>query len=268
MDSSSSATRACARPEAPRACARPEAQRARARHRRHRRLAARLAAPLLVVVLAVSLLGVGAVTSTPSAEAAGKGRPAAKAIRFALNQLGDPYRYGANGPHRWDCSSLTKAAYRRAGIWLPRVSRHQYRRGARIARGNWRAGDLVAWGKPVYHIGIYMGGGRVLHAPRSGRVVSIDKIWSGVRYYAKRPAGRKARHLLAVKPGMAGAHVAAVQKRLRANGRSLKVTGHYNQVTRRAVKRIQARKGWKTHGTTGKGVWKHLVRNGAKSRRF
>lgn len=230
-----------------------------------RRLTSRLLAPVLVSLLAVSLLGVGAVNAPP-AEAATK-RPAASAIRYALDQLGDPYSYGANGPGRWDCSSLTRAAYKAAGVSLPRVSRDQYTKGRKIARKNWKPGDLIYWGSPIYHVGIFMGNGRVLHAPRTGRVVSIDKIWSGVRKYGTRPAAGKGRPLLMVKPGMRGDHVRAVQKRLRANGHGVKVTGHYNATTKRVVKRVQAKRGWKKSGVTGPGTWSHLVAHGAKSRK-
>ncbi|MGH8867046.1 MAG: C40 family peptidase [Actinomycetes bacterium] len=229
------------------------------------RTSRRITVPALVFLFTASLLGIGTVNADPAD--ARTSRPAATAIRYALNQLGDPYRWAATGPGSFDCSGLTQSAYREAGVWIPRTSRAQFSAGPKVARSRWKPGDLVYWGRPVHHVAIFLGRHMVLHSPRPGRVVSIDEMWSsGLRHYGTRPAGRSARGLLKVFPGSSGDHVRAVQKRLRANGHSLRVSGRYTEETRRLIARIQSRLGWDASGTTGPGTWGYLVRHGAKRR--
>jgi cell wall-associated NlpC family hydrolase len=105
-------------------------------------------------------------------------------ITFARRQIGDPYRWGAAGPHRWDCSGLTLRAYARAGIHLPRRARDQSARGRSVARRYARAGDLVLWGGVgrSYHVGIYVGRGHVLHSPRRGQRVRVAKLWGRTQF--------------------------------------------------------------------------------------
>lgn len=94
------------------------------------------------------------------------------AINFALGQLGDPYVYGGTGPDSWDCSGLTQAAWAAAGVSLPRVVGPQINAGTRIPISEVQPGDLVAYSS-MSHIGMYIGNGQVIHAPRPGKTVEI-----------------------------------------------------------------------------------------------
>jgi len=97
------------------------------------------------------------------------------AINFALAQLGDPYVYGGTGPNGWDCSGLVQAAWRAAGVSLPRVVGPQMSATKRISMSQLRPGDLVAYSS-MSHIGIYLGKGKVVHAPRPGKRVEITGL--------------------------------------------------------------------------------------------
>ncbi|OPF71551.1 glycoside hydrolase [Streptomyces antioxidans] len=133
---------------------------------------------------AVSALTVAAVGGTvatpggpPEAEAA---TVAAKALRIAASKKGAPYQYGATGPKRFDCSGLTQYAYKRAGKRLPRTAAAQYNRTRHIKVASRKGGDLVFFhsGSGVYHVAVYAGGGRVWHAPKTGSVVRLERIWT------------------------------------------------------------------------------------------
>ncbi len=98
---------------------------------------------------------------------------AGKALQFALKQIGDRYVFGADGMTLWDCSGLTMRAYQSGGVSLPHSSRAQYSYGKSIKRGALKPGDLVFFGRPISHVGIYIGGGKMVHAPRSGSRVKV-----------------------------------------------------------------------------------------------
>lgn len=106
-----------------------------------------------------------------------------KAIAFAMAQLGEPYVYGGTGPDSWDCSGLVQKAYAAAGISLPRVVGPQMAAGRSISAADLQPGDLVAYSS-MSHIGIYLGGGKVIHAPRPGKSVEITGL-SGFGSYAR-----------------------------------------------------------------------------------
>jgi cell wall-associated NlpC family hydrolase len=101
---------------------------------------------------------------------------ASKAIQYALAQLGDRYVWGADGPDGFDCSGLTMAAWSRAGVSLPHSSGQQYASGDKIPRSELEPGDLVYFYSPISHVGIYLGNGRMVHAPNPGRRVEIASI--------------------------------------------------------------------------------------------
>jgi len=103
---------------------------------------------------------------------------AGTALRYAVKQIGDRYVWGAAGPIRWDCSGLTMRAYEQAGVRLPHSSRAQYGYGRSIARANLQPGDLVFFGSPISHVGIYIGQGKMVHAPRPGARVQIAEFGS------------------------------------------------------------------------------------------
>ncbi|MEV4493196.1 NlpC/P60 family protein [Micromonospora coxensis] len=119
------------------------------------------------------------------------------AVRYALAQLGDPYLWAAEGPDRFDCSGLIWAAYRSAGYYdLPRVSRDQYyaTRARTVDRSALLPGDLLFFASgsswtTIHHMGMYIGGGKMVQAPRTGDVVKISTVrWSGL-YAATRVVG-------------------------------------------------------------------------------
>lgn len=95
------------------------------------------------------------------------------ALKFALAQIGDVYVWAAAGPTRWDCSGLTMRSFQKAGIALPHSSRAQIRYGKSISYSNLKAGDLVFFGKPISHVSIYMGNGKMVQAPRPGKKVEV-----------------------------------------------------------------------------------------------
>lgn len=113
--------------------------------------------------------------------AASPGR-AGIAIRFAIKQIGERYVFGAAGPSTWDCSGLTMMAYRAAGVSLPHSSKAQINYGRRVSRAALQPGDLVFFYRPISHVGIYIGNGKMLHAPRPGKTVTVTDI--GGRWYA------------------------------------------------------------------------------------
>jgi cell wall-associated NlpC family hydrolase len=98
---------------------------------------------------------------------------AGKALQFALKQIGDKYVFGADGMTYWDCSGLTMRAFQNAGVSLPHSSRAQYSYGKSIKRSDLKPGDLVFFGRPISHVGIYLGNGKMVHAPRSGSRVKV-----------------------------------------------------------------------------------------------
>lgn len=111
------------------------------------------------------------------------------AIRFALKQIGDWYVFGAAGMVYWDCSGLTMRAYQSAGVSLPHSAAAQSNYGKRVPLNALRPGDIVFFGSPISHNGIYLGGGRMVDAPHTGarvRVESFGAYFGGLRLVAAR----------------------------------------------------------------------------------
>ncbi|MEV6410809.1 C40 family peptidase [Kribbella sp. NPDC051718] len=110
-------------------------------------------------------------------------RGARAAIDFALAQLGEPYIWAAAGPSSWDCSGLTMGAWKKAGVQLPHYSVAQYEQIKHISEDDLRPGDLIFWAEDsndpgtIFHVAMYLGGGRMIHAPRPGRPVTTDSIY-------------------------------------------------------------------------------------------
>lgn len=96
-----------------------------------------------------------------------------KALKYALQQIGDIYVWAAAGPTRWDCSGLTMRSFQAAGVSLPHSSRAQIRYGRSISYSSLKPGDLVFFGRPISHVSIYMGGGKMVQAPRPGKKVEV-----------------------------------------------------------------------------------------------
>jgi cell wall-associated NlpC family hydrolase len=95
------------------------------------------------------------------------------ALKFALKQIGDKYVFGADGMVYWDCSGLTMRAFEAAGVSLPHSSAAQSRMGKSVPFNKKQPGDLLFFGRPVSHVAIYLGGGRMVHAPRTGSRVKV-----------------------------------------------------------------------------------------------
>jgi cell wall-associated NlpC family hydrolase len=140
----------------------------------------RLVALPFTLLLALALV----LLSTSAADASSRGQKVRHAARVAVNQIGDPYSYGANGPNAFDCSGLTSFAYHRSNLSLPRTSDSQARHTRRIKKSNLRRGDLVFFhsGGNVYHVGMFLkrrNGERIIvHSSRSGTPVKRDPIWT------------------------------------------------------------------------------------------
>ena len=97
------------------------------------------------------------------------------AVETAYAQLGKPYRWGASGPDSFDCSGLTMYSWGKAGVSLPHSSRAQFSATKRVAREALQPGDLVFFGSPIHHVGIYVGDGKMIHSPESGERV---RVWT------------------------------------------------------------------------------------------
>ncbi|PJE94772.1 glycoside hydrolase [Streptomyces carminius] len=113
---------------------------------------------------------------------------AAKAIAFAEAQLGKPYVWGATGPGSYDCSGLTGAAWRAAGISLPRTTWDQVETGTKVEKSRMQPGDLVFFYDDISHVGIYVGGGQMIHAPKPGAQVRYESVDHMPFHSAVRPA--------------------------------------------------------------------------------
>ncbi|EPZ61295.1 nlpC/P60 family protein [[Clostridium] sordellii ATCC 9714] len=113
---------------------------------------------------------------------------------MAYSKLGSPYVWGAEGPNTFDCSGLTSYVFRNAaGVSLPRTSGSQYGVGTSVSKANLQPGDLVFFatgGGGISHVGIYVGGGQMIHAPQTGDVVKVSNInssyWQNAYVGAKR----------------------------------------------------------------------------------
>ncbi|MBB0246520.1 glycoside hydrolase [Streptomyces alkaliphilus] len=115
-------------------------------------------------------------SGTGSGSDTGVSTRAEQAIAHARAQLGKPYVWGATGPGSYDCSGLTQAAWRAAGVELPRVTWDQVNAGTRIGRADLRPGDLVFFYSDISHVGLYIGDGQMIHAPRPGTNVRVESI--------------------------------------------------------------------------------------------
>jgi peptidoglycan DL-endopeptidase CwlO len=109
------------------------------------------------------------------------------ALDFAYAQLGKPYEWGSTGPNSFDCSGLTGASWRAAGVSLPRTVKQQYDAGRKVARSDLQPGDIIYWYNDNQHNGMYVGNGKAIHAPRTGKNVEIVPLDSMPFFAASRP---------------------------------------------------------------------------------
>ncbi|MFJ3227815.1 NlpC/P60 family protein [Streptomyces sp. NPDC086783] len=100
-----------------------------------------------------------------------------KAIAFARAQVGKPYVWGATGPDSYDCSGLTQAAWKAAGVSLPRTTWDQVDAGTTVPLSDIKPGDLVFFYDDISHVGLYIGNGMMIHAPKPGAYVREESIY-------------------------------------------------------------------------------------------
>ena len=138
--------------------------------------------------------GTGASTGTGSSRgSSGAGSAAStakadKALAFARDQIGKPYVWGASGPGSYDCSGLTQAAWKAAGVTLPRTTWDQVKTGTTVSVNSAQPGDLVFFYDDISHVGIYIGDGMMVHAPKPGAYVREESIYYMPIHSVVRPA--------------------------------------------------------------------------------
>jgi cell wall-associated NlpC family hydrolase len=163
----------------------------------------RIRAPLFALAVALT-----ATCATPGTAAPGDGKhptpvvtsertpdlptptKAEQAVRFALDAVGIPYRWGGESPSSgFDCSGLVRWAYGRAGVDLPHSSYALYGEGRRVREEDIEPGDILFF-EGLGHVGLYLGNGRMVHAPQTGRDVEIVRLAS-TNYGARLIAARR-----------------------------------------------------------------------------
>lgn len=127
-------------------------------------------APAMAQPLTASHWGSSSIEVTPVASSFGQ-----SAANAAQSKIGSPYVWGATGPNSFDCSGLVQWAYKQAGKSIPRTSYDQVGGGTPVSKANLQVGDVVGfYGNE--HVGIYIGGGKVVHAPTEGENVKVSSI--------------------------------------------------------------------------------------------
>lgn len=99
-----------------------------------------------------------------------------RAAQKACDLIGKPYIFGAAGPTGYDCSGLTQVAYASVGISLNHYTGSQVGAGHAVSRSDLQVGDLIFYGSPVHHVSMYIGGGKIVHAPHTGDVVRMSTV--------------------------------------------------------------------------------------------
>lgn len=102
-------------------------------------------------------------------------------VSYAMSFIGKPYKYGGSSPSGFDCSGFTSYVYKQYGITLNRTAASQAQNGTKVSRSDLQLGDLIMFCSPINHVGIYIGGGKIVHAANPSRGVTTDTILSG--YY-------------------------------------------------------------------------------------
>ncbi|WP_328690040.1 NlpC/P60 family protein [Streptomyces phaeochromogenes] len=128
--------------------------------------------------------GVSDSTATYNGPSSGRAKAA---LDFAYAQLGKPYEWGSTGPNSYDCSGLVGASWRTAGVSLPRTVKEMYDAGRKVAKSDLQPGDIIYWYNDNQHNGMYVGNGKAIHAPRTGKNIEIVPLDSMPFFAASRP---------------------------------------------------------------------------------
>jgi cell wall-associated NlpC family hydrolase len=112
---------------------------------------------------------------------------AAVAVRAAMSQIGKPYVWAGSGPASYDCSGLTMSSWRQAGVLMGHSAADQYASFKHVSTDQLQPGDLVFFGHPIHHVGMYVGGGMMVHAPETGELVQVSPVSRGDLVGASRP---------------------------------------------------------------------------------
>ena len=143
----------------------------------------------LLAVLATCLVVTVSPATTGSADALSLQR-GLRVVHIAASKRGAPYKFGAEGPRKFDCSGFTQWTYRHVGERLPRLASDQYRATSHVTRSHRRVGDLVFFhsgkrARSVYHVGIYAGRGMMWDAPHTGARVRKEHVWARNAWYGR-----------------------------------------------------------------------------------
>ena len=133
---------------------------------------------LLVIGFAAGCSSQSVTSSTPAGSARAPQSTGDRAVQVALGQVGTPYRYGGSAPSGFDCSGLVHYSYLKAGKSVPRTTRQLWDASVTVERRDIRAGDILFFridGK-MSHVGMYVGDSRFVHAPSSGKTVSVASL--------------------------------------------------------------------------------------------
>ncbi|MDQ5873845.1 MAG: NlpC/P60 family protein [Actinomycetota bacterium] len=163
----------------------------RAERRREAREAARAAAAA-EAARAAEAAAAEAATQSPEPDVSIAPAPAPSerarvAVEAALDQVGEPYQWGAAGPDSFDCSGLTMWSWAQAGVALPHNSGAQYAATTRVDQSEWEPGDLIFAGSPIHHVGMYIGNGQMVEAPYTGATVRVVSAYRSDYAGAGRP---------------------------------------------------------------------------------
>lgn len=129
-----------------------------------------------------------ALTGSPFGPPPAVSPKAADVVAFARAQLGKPYVFATSGPNTYDCSGLTKAAWGSVGVRMAHYSGSQAVAFPKVAYQDLQPGDLVFFYSDLHHVGIYIGGGMMIHAPQTGDVVKISSAWRSNFMWGTRPS--------------------------------------------------------------------------------
>ena len=138
---------------------------------------------------AAAAAGSGGVSTSPPIPPPPAPNPnVATVLQAAYSVIGTPYQYGGTSPETgFDCSGFTMWAWAHAGVYLPHSSASQYASLPHVAQSDLQAGDLLFFYSPISHVGMYVGGGQMIHSPQTGSVVSVVSVYWDSFVGAARP---------------------------------------------------------------------------------